>query len=158
MKIWHLGRSFAAGFLALLLSAAALADNMDAATNPGPGSNGSWNWVRVAAPVDPGRAWQVEQGMTDVDFDGEHFTAILKADTEKVRHRYRIEGTIHGSDVTVTEIVENTDAGPQTYRGSIRRVKIADNWEREDIALKGDWGSFFIGLVRNVRSKSSANP
>ena len=95
--------------------------------------------------------WLVDQGMTDAVFDGDHFTAVLKAD-------YRIEATIHGSEVIATEIQVGTDAGAQTYRGSLHRVKIADKWEREEISLKGDWGPFFVSFVRHLRVAAPAKP
>jgi hypothetical protein len=136
------------GILFLLLGPA----SSTAATDSG------WHWVRVvprdnAMPV----KWDVERGMAlNVSYQAETFTADLYSDQFPIGPNstpdIRLTGTVKNGTVTAYAVYVGTDAGRETFHGTIRAQRDG-NFETDRITLKGEWADAFIGITRFVSSR-----
>jgi hypothetical protein len=111
-----------------------------------------WQWIRVSPDYTPNHTgWQILQGKTDVKIKDGRISAELKYDDEKFRYHFLIGGTISSDgEVSVTEIQENTDAGPRPFSGAVEIMTSPKaDWEYDRILLKG--GANFISLFRIVK-------
>jgi hypothetical protein len=118
-----------------------------------------WQWIRVAPQAgDPNHLyWEILQGKDDVEIKDGRISAELKYHEEKdgVKYRYYflIEGTVSaGGEVSVTEILENSDAAPHIFSGIFEITKDRDR-EYDRILLMGEpnFAAHFISLYRIVK-------
>lgn len=117
-----------------------------------------WHWIRVEptdnhAPV----TWNVSQGIAkNVEFAGRNFSADLyDMDLKKypgAGPAIRLKGSIANGKITAHDIYIGTDARPEPFHGTIRKLHLTGNGETDRIILSGEWANAFIGITRLAKS------
>jgi len=111
-----------------------------------------WQWIRVSPDTTPNHVgWQILQGRADVKIKNGRISTELKYDDEKYYYHFLLGGTVNkNNEVSITEIQENTDAGPRLFNGTVEIVSNPKaDWDYDRIILKE--GATFITLFRIVK-------
>jgi hypothetical protein len=138
---------------ALLLMLMACSGRVQAAENP----SEEWAWFRSGwrGSTKVGE-WDMDRGKADIQRDGENVSGQLIAE-DGPRTVMHFTGTIRGSRVMLRVVLDNTDAGPMMFTGTLHRSCYDATSGYEFVQLSWS-GPTTIGLARGVWNVPRCKP